>query len=421
MERGEVRYERRLAPVVMKRMRESPVLLLEGLRSVGKSTLLAEIGSVLEGARRFDLDDHEVLELVRTSRSLVTGEQLPVLIDEYQKLPELLNAIKARLNRGARPGMFILAGSASYDSLPSGTQALTGRIQRVPVWPLAQVEIDGGAGTLLAGALEGEVVHSLEPATATRADYVERILRGGMPLALMEEDEAARRRWFTSYVTQSLQRDAGELRRIDRLASLPALLARAVGQTGQVLNTARVGEGLGMVRNTAASYLGLLEALFLIHLLPAWGTTVSSRSIAAPKVHVVDSGVGGYLLRLSPSKLERGDPSSWTGFGHLLESFVVQEVMRQVSWLDEPVTMGHWRTRDDDEVDLVLERYDGGVVGIEVQAGDHVEGRKLSGLRKLRSRLGGSFVAGIVFHLGGRGYEAEDRIHVLPVERLWVP
>lgn len=197
-------------------------------------------------------------------------------------------------------------------------------------------------------------------------------------------------------------------------------MTRAVGQTGGLLNISKVGEPLEISRGTVTSYLQLLESLFLLSLLPTWGTTVSSRSVEAPKIHVVDSGIGAHLLRLSRTKLERGDPSSLTEFGHLVESFVVQEIIRQTSWMNDVVTAGHWRTRDGDEVDLVLERQDGAVLAFAIKAGDHIDSRQLSGLRKLHARLGDAFISGIAFHLGSRGYPVEDRIHVLPVERLWV-
>lgn len=411
--------DRRLLTVIGQRLRETPVLLLEGPRSVGKSTLLAEVAPTVAGARHFDLDDATVLSLARGNLSLLTDEELPIFVDEYQRHPPILDAIKARLNKGTRAGMFVLAGSASYDSLPRGTQALTGRIQRLPVLPLTQTEIDGTRNRFIERAFEGAIRHSANPGRASRMDYVDRVFRGGMPLAVAEEGDAARQRWFAGHVRQSLQRDAGQVRRIDRAASLPQLAVHVAGHTSRVLNVANVGAGLGLARATVAAYLHVLESIFLISLLPAWGTTVSSRSIAAPKVHIVDSGIGGHLLRLNSAKLQRRDPAALTEFGFLLESFVVQEVIRQTTWLDTPVTAGHWRTRDDDEVDLVLERYDGAVIGVEVKAGDHVDGKHLSGLRKLRNRLGASFVAGIAFHLGRVGHRLEDRLHSLPVERLW--
>ncbi|MGB4779397.1 ATP-binding protein [Microbacterium sp.] len=396
------------------------MLLLEGPRSVGKSTLLGQLAEDAPEARLFDFDDRAVMSIAQQSPSLLTEETLPVLIDEYQRVPDVLQAIKARLNKGTRPGMFVLAGSASYDSLPTGTQALTGRIQRLPVMPLTQTEIDGTSNRFIERAFEGDIPHTADPAAANRMDYVDRISRGGMPLAVAESDDIARARWFAGHVRQSLRRDAGELRRLNRAAALPRLFNRVVGQTAGLLNVSKVGETLEISRGTVMSYLELLESLFLISSLPAWGTTVSSRSVEAPKVHVVDSGIGAHVLRLSPSKLARGDASALTEFGHLLESFVVQEAIRQTTWMDALVSSGHWRTRDDDEVDLVLERYDGAVIGIEIKAGDRVQSKQLGGLRKLRDRLGSSFVAGVAFHLGTRGYPAEDRIHSLPVERLWV-
>lgn len=410
---------RRLSPIVRQRLNETPVLLLEGPRSVGKSTLLKDLISS-EEQTIYDLDHAQFRQLARQNETALVEGVSPVIIDEYQRVPTLLDAIKATLNRETRPGMFVLAGSASYDSLPKGTQALTGRVQRLPVMPLTQTEIDGTDNQLIERAFDSDIRHTATPAKSTREHYIDRVMRGGMPLALSAGSVDARNRWVQAHVQQSLERDAGEIRRIHRKADLRHLLTRVVGQTAGMLNVSKFAQGLESSRDTATTYIELLESLFLINTLPAWGTTVSSRSVSAPKVHVIDSGIGAHLLRLSGEKLRRLDPSSMTEFGHLLESFVVQEVIRQTTWMTSLVSAGHWRTRDNDEVDLVLERYDGAVIGIEVKAGERVESQQFAGLRKLRDRLGSAFVAGIAFHLGQVGYEEEDRLHSLPLERLWV-
>lgn len=409
---------RRLSPMLERRAGESPVLLLEGPRSVGKSTLLAEF-ALAEDQTIYDLDQTQFRLLAEQNETALAGGTTPVLIDEYQRVPALLDAIKARLNRETRPGMFVLAGSASYDSLPEGTQALTGRIQRIPVMPFTQTEIDGTGNRLIERAFASDIPHTATPATTSREGYIGRVMRGGMPLAISAATTDARNRWFQGHVRQSLERDAGQIRRIHRKADLRHLLIRIAGQTAGLLNVSKFAQGLESSRDTATAYIELLESLFLISALPAWGTTVSSRSVSAPKVHVVDSGIGAHLMRLSGAKLQRLEPSSMTEFGHLLESFVVQEAIRQTTWMNSVVSAGHWRTRDDDEVDLVLERHDGAVIGIEVKAGDRVEAKQFAGLRKLRDRLGSAFVAGVAFHLGHVGYEAEDRLHSLPLERLW--
>lgn len=385
---------------------------------MGKSTLLAEFSAGV-GTPVFDLDQEDYLRLAMNNPTAVVEATTPVLIDEYQRVPVLLDAIKAKLNRGTNPGMFVLAGSASYDSLPRGTQALTGRIERLPVMPFTQTEIDDSDNHLIERAFEQDVQHTATLSTTTRLDYVQRVMRGGMPLALAQQLETDRSRWFAAHVRQSIARDAGELRRIGRKTDLLGILTRTAGQTGSVLNINRVSQDVGPSWDTAAAYIELLESLFLIQRLPAWGVTVLSRSVEKPKIHVIDSGIGAHLLRLSSTKIERLDPATLTEYGHLLESFVVQEVLRQTTWLAAPVTAGHWRSRDDAEVDLVLERYDGAVVAIEIKAGDSIRSTQLSPLVALRDRLGDSFMTGIAFHTGKVGYQASDRIHVLPIDRLW--
>jgi len=404
--------------VVRFRSQRTPVLLLEGPRGVGKSTLLDALAAEL-GASVFDLDQEDYRRIVQSNPSAVAGGKPLVIVDEYQKVPELLDAIKARLNQETRPGMFILSGSSSYDSLPEGTQALTGRMERLLIAPLTQTEIDGTANDLFEYAFEGDIQHTPSLSATGRTAYVGRVLRGGMPLALVQDSEADRSRWFAAYVRQSVERDAGNLRRLGRRTDLRNVLIRAVGQTGSVFSVNRVARDVEPSWDTTAAYVELLESLFLIARLPAWGVTLLPRSVESPKIHVVDSGVGGHLLRLSADKLARLDPSAMTEYGHLFESFIVQEVVRQTAWLDAPVSCGYWRTREQLEVDLVLERYDGAVVGIEVKAGERVDKINLSPLVKLRDRLGPSFKAGIVFYTGGAGFRADDRIHVLPADRLW--
>src|SRR6478672_5819406 len=147
-------------------------------------------------------------------------------------------------------------------------------------------------------------------------------------------------------------------------------------------------------RETIDDYTRLLEDLFLLERLPAWGKTLKSRTSAAPKVHVIDSGVAARLMRVSPPKLANLDPTALAEFGNLLETFVVGELRKQTSWLEEQVTVGHWRTRDGDEVDIVIEFDDGRVLAFEVKANERIRGEDLKGLRNLRDLLRERFIAG---------------------------
>ena len=184
----------------------------------------------------------------------------------------------------------------------------------------------------------------------------------------------------------------------------------------------RIGAELELPASTASDYIRLFEQSFLVRLLPAWGKTVRAATAARPKVHIADSGLAARLLRLPPDKLARLDPTSLQQFGHLLETFVVGEALKQASWMQHRPHVGHWRTHDGAEVDLVIEDgRDGSVVGIEVKASTRVHPADRRGLRKLRDTLGERFSAGVVFHTGPHcvRYADDERIIALPVDRLW--
>lgn len=371
-----------------------------------------------------DLDDPATRDAVLANAASAIGEFTPVCLDEYQRAPEVLDALKARLNReGARPGTAVLTGSTRQDALPRTAQALTGRLHAMTIWPLSQGELAGATENLLP-ALRADpdaTVGAHQTSQTTRTEYADRACAGGFPLALRRAAGANRNRWFDDYLKQSLERDAVELSRIRQRQLLRELLGRLAGRTAQMLNLSAAGEGLALSRTTLEEHTRLLEDLFLIERLPAWGKTLRARAVAAPKVHVIDSGVAARLLRLSPNKLSGLDPTTLTEFGHLLETFVVGELRKQVSWLDEPVTVGHWRTHDDDEVDYVVEFDDGRILAFEVKANERISGNDLKGLRALRTVLGDRFIAGVAFSTGARSYKYEDRIYVTPIDRLWRP
>jgi uncharacterized protein len=410
---------RRLKPVVADLLTEEPVILLQGPRAVGKSTLLRDLATA-RGREVIDLDDLATRDAVRADPGLFAAADPPVFLDEYQHAPELLDAIKSELNRAPDPGRFVLTGTTSYASLPRAAQSLTGRLHVTPILPLSQGEISGTQETFAATVVaDPTAVVSTTRSTTSRADYIRRIVAGGFPDALRRGTAGARARWFDNYVSLVLERDVIDLSRVRQRNLLPRLLRRLAAQTAQVLNVAKAAEELSMDRTTAEDYAKLLEAVFLISRLPAWGQTLRSRVAARPKVHVIDSGVAAWLLRLTEEKLGRLHPTALTELGHLTEAFCVGELRKQLSWFPEPVDVGHWRTHDGAEVDLVAERMDGGVIGFEFKADTRVQGKAFQGLRLLRDKLGRSFIGGIVLYTGERSYTYEDRLHAVPLDRLW--
>lgn len=379
--------------------------------------------AIERGVEVIDLDELVIRDAATASPGATVGGVKPVCVDEYQHVPEVLDALKARTNReGAAPGTAVITGSTRQNALPRAAQSLTGRLHSLVLWPLSQGEIARVSEDLLASlhTAPEETVATYPRSDTTREEYAVRICTGGFPLALTRT-EPDRNRWFDDYVRQCVERDALELTRIQQRQALADLLARLAGQTAQVLNISKAASSLEMNRKTVEGHIALLEDLFLVTRLPAWGRTLAARATSSPKAHVIDSGLAARLLRIGPAKLATLDSAVLTDFGHLLETFVVGELRKQVSWLDSPATIGHWRTSDGDEIDLVVEFDDGSVIAFEVKAGERVAKKDFRGLSRLRDVLGSRFQAGIAFSTGSRSYTYDDRLHVLPVDRLWRP
>ena len=410
---------RRLAEVVPERMREEPVVILTGPRTVGKSTLLAALAAQFDRTV-LDLDRPDARAAAASDPGFIVSGPGPVLIDEFQHVPEILDAIKAELNTDTRPGRYVLTGSTRYSVLPQAAQSLTGRAHVINVLPLSQGELHGRRENFIDRLwADPDRLPEMLSRPVTRDEYADRILTGGFPMILQRLTTRARTSWFADYVDLVVMRDVLDIARVRQREALPRLLRQFAAQTGQILNISKAGQAVGLESSTANRYATLLEAAFMIQRLPAWGTTLGKRIAAYPKVHVIDSGLAGWLLGLSAAKVSSRDPAVLTEFGHLVETFAVGEILKQVSWSEEAVTAAYFRTQSGDEVDLVLETWDGRVAGFEVKAGSRVQDTDLSGLRLLRDRLGERFIAGFLLNLGELAYRKEERILVMPLSGLW--
>ena len=411
---------RRAFDVLVSLSAEEPVVAIHGPRAVGKSLILQQFATNHD-VDVLDLDNPEIRDAVRASPGQALAVPAPLCIDEYQLVPEVLDALKARLNReGSLPHTAVITGSTRHDALPMTAQTLTGRLHSMQLLPLSQGEIAEVHEDLIESLLAdpAATLASMPVSRTTRASYAERVCAGGFPMAL-QRDDVSRARWFDNYVRSSIERDAAEITRIHHRQALMEVFDRLSAQTAQVLNMTNIASGQQIDRKTVESYVRLLEDLFLVWRLPAWGTTLASRVGHKAKLHLVDSGLAARKLQLTPSRLNQFNPSQSTQFGHLLETFVVGEIRKQLSWMHTPSEIGHWRRVNRDEVDLVVEFDDGRVLAFEIKAADRVQSRDLKGLASIRQLLGSRFVAGVVFTLGTRSYSVDESIHVMPVDRLW--
>lgn len=406
---------RNIQDSIRRAMADTPVVLLNGARQTGKTTL-AQAMAAKSGAQYFTLDDAATLALAAGDPAgFIRNLTGPVVVDEIQKAPDLFPAIKLVVDKYRRPGRFLLTGSANVMTLPRLSESLAGRMEIIPLFPFSAGELAGVREGFLHRLFAGTIGKSkLRPA---REHIAARLTRGGYPEATQRQDTERRSAWFASYISTILQRDVRDLARVDALHTLPNLLKLLAARASGLLNLADVGRDAGLPHTTLTRYLALLETVFLVHRLPAWSRNLGKRLVKAPKLHLVDTGLACHLIGADKRRLSE-DRSL---LGRLLESFVVGELRKQVSWTDPRAALFHLRTAAGSEADVVIEKPDGSVAAIEVKASATVAASDFAALAALREQLGRQFRGGAVLYPGEKIVPFGDKLWLVPVSALWAP
>lgn len=409
---------RHAEPVLREVLREFPVVVVNGPRQSGKTTLL-HLLKVQTGGQFISLDDPAELRIAREDPvGYLAASERPLYLDEIQRAGEpLVLTIKLAVDQDRSSGSFILSGSSRFLTVPTLSESLAGRVAIVDLWPFSVAERLRRPPTFVERVFSDPAdLLRIRPDQHTRHEYMQMVCTGGFPAAVERESSAARARWFASYLRTVTSRDVRDIARIHRLEVLPRAMRLLAAMTAQELNAASVAQRLNLDEETARSYLPLLETVYLIHRIPAWSRNLTSRVVRRPKVHLTDSGLAAWLQRQSPDALARpGNPAA----GTLLETFVVNELMKLTANSAEQVELLHFRERNGREVDCILETTDGRVVGIEVKAAATIDSRDFRHLAFVRDNLGDDFVAGVVLYTGGRPLPIGDRLVALPVSSLW--
>lgn len=394
-------------------LHDTRVVLVNGARQCGKSTLVRLVAKGAEAEWR-DLDTALARQAALEDPDGFVDFSALMVIDEIQRAPDLLLSIKARVDADPRPGQYLLTGSARVLGLRSLPDTLVGRMETIELWPFSQGEIDGSPdGFIDAVFAQGALLR--HNSSVTRSEYADRVVRGGFPEAVARANDRRRRSFFDSYVGDLIARDVQQLSEVERTTEMRSLVRMLAARSGGLLTVATLSKELALPASTVKRYVALLEEVFLIKRIPAWSRNISNRATATPKLAFVDSGIAVHQLGADARSLLRP-----TGqFGPVLEGFVLMELARQITWSDEDVTLSHYRTRDQVEVDAVLENRRGEVVGIEVKAASTVRPDDFRGLRHLAERLGDEFRAGIVLHTGTQTLPFGPKMLAVPISALW--
>lgn len=404
-------YPRHIEPRIAEAMEDTPVVLLAGPRQAGKTTLVRQIAR--SSMRYLTMDDQLTLMSARDDPIGLVRSLDRAVIDEIQRAPALLLAIKKSIDEDRRPGRFLLTGSANLMALPMVADSLAGRMETLLLLPLSQGEVESQPGNWLDSVFSGRIPSPGTPALG--AALVDRVLTGGYPEAMGRTTPRRRTAWARQYIDALIERDVRDVSGIDKLNELPRFL-RALAQTsGQMCNYTQLGAQVGLDGKTAAKYIGVFEQMYLLRRVDVWARNRLQRVVKTPKLQFIDSGLLSTLLELTAEETARDR----TRFGQVLESFVYGELLKATTTANRDHSLMYYRDADKVEVDVVIENAAGEVVGVEVKAAATVKDSDLRGLKKLSNLAGDRFRMGVLLYDGEETLPLGDNIWAAPLSTLW--
>lgn len=393
----------------------SPVVFVEGPRQTGKTVLVRDMLGALREATYVTFDDMTALAAVKSDpQGYVLSFFGPVSFDEAQRVPEIVLPIKLSVDRERTPGRFVLTGSARIRFLRGAGDSLAGRAVALTLWPLSQGE--------LAGVRERFVDHvfaggSFAHGTAQLRDIelVDRLVRGGYPQSVLSRSPHERSEWARQLVRAIVEQDVRDVVPISDTANMLQFVLYLAASSAELTNMDKAARDLGMVSVTLSRYLDLLEMVFLVQRIRPWRGNHAKRLVKSPKVLFVDTGLACAVMNADVAQLQDDRPL----FGRMLESFVGMELVKQFGWSEGAYTLMHYRDHAGVEVDWVIERADGKVVGIEVKSTTSPGPDDFKGMRSFARAAGDRFVGGVVLHAGDTTLKMGEKMWALPVDALW--
>lgn len=405
---------RKIIPNLLAGFSDSPIVLLHGARQTGKSTLLKYISENLYKAKYLTFDDPAILSAAQQNPlEFLSLYNENLIIDEVQRAPEIFLVIKKLVDENRKPGKFILTGSSNVFLLPKISESLAGRVEILNLFPFSQNEISENKSNFTDEIFNEDF--DISKLKTNKNNLAGKIITGGFPEMLKRKDRKRQEAWFNSYLTTILLRDVRDISNIDRLNEFPKLLRIFSARAGTLLNFAELSRSSSIPQTTLKRYVSLLEAIFLIYMLPAWSGNLSKRLIKTPKIYLTDTGLLSYLNLFEPEKIIY-DPLLW---GRVFENFVMMELVKQLSWSKYYLSLYHFRTSSGQEVDFVLEKNDGTLIGIEAKATSKITNAMFNHLRVLAEEVNNKFLRGFIIYTGTEIIPFSKNLFAIPVNILW--
>ena len=401
-------YQRELSSLVRRALKTFPVVVITGLRQAGKTTFLQE-DVAFEGRRYVTLDDFAALEAARLDpESLIRGQE-PVTIDEVQRCPQLLVAIKRAVDQRRTPGRFVLSGSANLSLLKGVGESLAGRAISLPLQPFTRRERRGATQAPFLVSFLKEL--QLPPAPSLSVLTDREVLYGGMPSVVVGED-IDRDLWLLGYEQTYLERDVRDLAQVADLVTFRTLLRLTAARTGQILNQSEIARDAKLPVSTTVRYLGLLETSFILGRLLPYIRSRATRLLKSPKIFLTDSGLACHLTATSDLSVAADEPLR----GAVYETYVYQNLCGILGAHLPDAELSFWGIQGRHEVDFIIS-HKRRCVAVEVKAASRFGKNDLAGLRAFQAKTPGAPV-GILAYNGTEAFALEKGLFVIPLGLL---
>ena len=404
-------YPRFLETRIREALEDTPVVLINGPRQSGKTTLARH---VTDGQMRYlTLDDELTLLAAREDPVGMIRSLDRAVIDEIQRAPQLVMAIKKTVDEDRRPGRFLVTGSANLMTIPLVADSLAGRMETLTLLPLSRGEIFetdiNWVDRVFARTLP-DVDRLL-----VGKDFLDAVLAGGYPEVLQRTTSRRRTAWIQQYINAMIQRDVRDIANVEDLDCLPRFLRTLAEVAGQMCNYSQLAGRVGLSHKTAARYIGIFEQMYLLKRIEVWSNNRLHRIVKTPKIQFVDSGVLSSMTGITPAVAAR----ERTRLGSVLETFVYGELYKHCTVAEEDYLILYYRDHDKLEVDFVIENPRSEIVGVEVKASATVSTADLRGLKRLRDIAGDRFLSGVLLYDGEETLPLGDRLWAAPFSTLW--
>lgn len=403
-------------------LKVSPVVFLNGARQSGKSTLvlnnLAEIGKYGKDAVYITFDNATQMAAAASApENFLSGYENTMVLDEVQMVPEIFRALKATVDtlrlkdKSTSNGRYLLTGSANILAMPRLAESLVGRMNVLTLYPFCTAESTGGKGT----GLERIFSMNFSGMDSRQISLIQAIKAATYPEIFDKEYEVVNI-WFDGYISTILQRDVKMLADLEKISVLPSLLRVLASRAGNLINDADLARDVGLNAVTGKFYRNILKMMFLTIDVPPWYRNIGKRLVKSSKGYLVDTLFLCYMLGFKLEDLAKSKPDL---FGHVLENYIVMELIKLLGFNDSHAKLYHFRTSDGKEVDFILEKPNGKLWAIEVKNSDSVSAKDFNGIKVFKEINGQDFQGGIVLYSGKEAVPFGEKLWAVPHAVLW--